>query len=81
MGARYVDSLDCRPVDTVRHAAPTLELTGQITLAGPASDIQDALDRAGLTHEVLDWEQIPDQKMAELDPKRWRKVQRERRTR
>jgi len=80
-----LEGLQARPerLAEVRRSDIQAQLAGcsgaeLVTVAGPIADLRDQLDEAGLDYEVLEWEALRDSKMAELDPRRWRAEQRER---
>ena len=52
-----------------------------VTISGPIQQLREQLDAKEISYEVLDWEADRDERMAELDPKRWKKEQRERKHR
>ncbi len=79
--AEYPDRLAGVHLDDMQAELGPCAGSELITVAGPISRLRELLDEAEIAYEVLDWEQQRDDSMAELDPKRWRKEQRERRLR
>jgi len=83
-----LDGLEGYPerLASVRQADMGVQLQGcsgaeLVTVTGPVETLASQLDAAEIPYEVLDWETIRDEKMAELAPRRWKREQRERRLR